>query len=286
MNKFRISFLVIVFLFLLVLISPQGLFRKLEVLAQTTAPWTIEKDTADSEKLKFYKSDKTNSAITLDTANKVGIGTANPAGKLHINAGIISPALRVETDNNGPWGLILKNKTAPGAGLQIFQANNGDIQFWNDYSGSQALKAMITITKGGGIGIGNPFPGADKLDVGGRAYASGGWQTTDADYAEWFEKEGEAKAGDVIGIDLITGKARKYQPGDKFVGIYSANPAMVGNRVKETDEEMSKDHALVGLLGQLDVDWSQVKTEGRLVRTIDGFEIGILLSNGKVLIGR
>jgi hypothetical protein len=138
----------------------------------------------------------------------------------------------------------------------------------------------------GNIGLGTTDPDNDKLDVRGRAYASGGWQTTNADYAEWFEKEGEAEVGDIIGINLETGKVRRYRAGDKFLGIYSPNPAFVGNRLGETDEEMAKTHLLVGLLGQMDFSEEQVVIEGRIVKTVDGEEVGILLNNGKVFIGR
>lgn len=105
------------------------------------------------------------------------------------------------------------------------------------------------------------------------------------DYAEWFEKEGEARPGDLIGISRLTGKVRKYQQGDHFLGIYSVKPAIVTN-AQASDEEMGKTHILVGLLGQLDFDHSQTVIEGRTVKTLDGAYVGILLSNGKVLIGR
>ena len=139
----------------------------------------------------------------------------------------------------------------------------------------------------GNIGIGTTDPGADKLDVRGRAYASGRWQTTDADYAEWFEKEEEdVKPGDIVGVNLKTGKVRKYRSGDKFIGICTSKSAFVGNRMEETDEEMAQTHALIGLLGQLEFNKSQVIIDNREVKTIDGKTIGTLLSNGKVFIGR
>ncbi len=138
----------------------------------------------------------------------------------------------------------------------------------------------------GAIGIGTTNPGTDMLDVRGRAYAQGGWQTADADYAEWFEKEGEAGPGDLIGINLNTGKVRCYQPGDKVLGICSATPAVVGNRTQESDTEMARSHILVGLLGQLAFKSDQVALKGRRIETLDGEYVGILLGNGKAFIGR
>ncbi len=139
---------------------------------------------------------------------------------------------------------------------------------------------------GDAVGILTETPGNDMLDVRGRAYASGGWQTTNGDYAEWFEKEGTPGSGDLIGIDPATGKARTYQAGDKFIGIHSSNPAVVGNRMKESEEEMQETHVLVGLLGQLEVDPDQITVENNLVYTKDGTYVGVMLSNDKVLVGR
>ncbi len=191
---------------------------------------------------------------------------------------------QIHTDNAGSYAMQ-------------FQAwNNGPIDFHQNPGTGPAVptgtgnvpggSSRLFINSSGNIGIGTETPGADKLDVRGRAYSSGGWQTTDADYAEWFEKEEDAVSGDIIGINLANGKARKYQFGDKLVGVCSANPAMVGNRLQETDKEMSKTHILVGLLGQLDFDQNQVVIENRIVKTKDGKEIGVLLSNGKILVGR
>jgi hypothetical protein len=115
---------------------------------------------------------------------------------------------------------------------------------------------------------------------------AGGWQTTNGDYAEWFEKEGSCSPGDLIGINPETGKARTYQAGDKFIGIHSSNPAVVGNRMKESEEEMHETHVLVGLLGQLKVDPDQITVENNLVYAKDDTYVGVMLSNDKVLVGR
>jgi len=177
--------------------------------------------------------------------------------------------------HGSPWG-----DTYPAG-----ESNLGD---GKDYAFRTWVSApdSLVITQSGDVGIGTTDPGDDRLDVRGRAYAEGGWQTTNADYAEWFEKEEDAIPGDIIGINIESGKARIYRPGDRFIGVCSANPAYVGNRLDETDEQMAETHILVGLLGQVYFDEEQVITEGRIVKTTDGVEVGILLSNGKVFIGR
>ncbi|MBI2338140.1 hypothetical protein HYU95_03055 [Candidatus Daviesbacteria bacterium] len=292
MNISKIIFYSSVFILFIfaILGSPLNLFKNIDVLAQT-APWIIERDIADADKLKFHKSDKANSIMTIDPNNGVTVYGAGAQNGKYLQAYITSVG---EGMIVAPGNLYFRT-----GGSNAAYYGNPNITFYrnllpsvgNTYNlGSTSQKFGNLFTTNGyfgdHIGIGTETPGADKLDVRGRAYASSGWQTTDADYAEWFEKEGDAKAGDIIGINLTTGKARKYQTGDRFIGIYSASPAVVGNRVKETDAEMSKTHILVGLLGQLDFNKSQTDISGRVVKTKDAKEIGILLSNGKVLIGR
>lgn len=192
------------------------------------------------------------------------------------------------TTNSSPNQVIATSETFWNSshGSMIFRVrdNTDNFLFQSGAKGAESTKFILTAD--GKLGIGTEDPGNDSLDVRGSAYASGGWQTVDADYAEWFEKEEDAKPGDIIGINLLTGKARKYQPGDKLIGIYSTNPAVVGNRSQENDEEMQKNSLLVGLLGQLDFDKSQTSIIGQTVYTFDGKEIGTILSNNKILIGR
>ncbi len=139
---------------------------------------------------------------------------------------------------------------------------------------------------GGALGL-NTHPGPGyMLEVNGDAYTSGGWQSSGGDYAEWFIKEGQSKPGDLIGIDLETGKARKYQAGDKFIGIHSSDPAVIGNKLKNNTQELEQTHVLVGLLGQLSVNEEQITVKGNLVYTKDDKYVGIMLYNNKVFIGR
>ncbi len=139
----------------------------------------------------------------------------------------------------------------------------------------------------GYVGIGTTNP-KYKLDVRGTI----GNDTTEhhgADYAEWFKKDaGESLIpGDLIGLHPRSLRARKYQPGDQFIGVYSTFPGTVGNRDHNRSEaEMRQTHALVGLLGQLPFDRQQTVLDGCTVRTKDGKKVGLLLANGKVLIGR
>ncbi|MBU0503458.1 MAG: hypothetical protein ABH882_05585 [Candidatus Omnitrophota bacterium] len=219
--------------------------------------------------------------FAISQAGNVGIGTTNPgvffgSGGLHI------------FNSGGPGELRVQGGSGPGI-VELDASTGGDWHIQNSggvFTVTETSVAdRLVIQSGGNVGIGTWSPGTDKLDVRGRAYASGGWQTTDADYAEWIEKEEDAEPGDIIGINLETGLARVYRPGDKIIGVSSLKPAIVGNRLEEKDEEMSRTHILVGLVGQLDFRKNNVVVENGIVKTKDNKEIGVFLKNGKVLIG-
>ena len=126
--------------------------------------------------------------VKNDTGN-IGIGTTNPAGKLHISSGTSGDCeliLEADTDNAGSetdnpiilfrqdggndWsaigngvndssvnnGLVLANSVSSGGGI-IFQTNNSD-------TGYSVATERMRISSGGDIGIGINSPTV-KLDV-------------------------------------------------------------------------------------------------------------------------
>ena len=105
--------------------------------------------------------------------------------------------------------------------------------------------------------------------------------TTGADYAEWFEKENELiLAGDLIGLNVETGKVRVWRYADPIIGIASNNPSVAGNYKPGIENT----HALVGLVGQLDLNEPRIIIKESVVYSPDGQFIGYKLSNGKVFI--
>lgn len=184
--------------------------------------------------------------MILTTAGKVGIGTTSPASQLEVK-GTSNDRLLTLTDTN---------------------QNNAARYFGVFVSGSAGTPD-------------NEF----TLRNDGQAYADGAWNGGGADYAEWFEKEGDFKTKDVVGLNAETGKVRKYQNGDILVGIYSENPGFVGNRdIDKTDEEMIEGHALVSLMGQVNINPEQINVIGNKIYTKDSQMLGYLLSNGKILL--
>jgi hypothetical protein len=96
--------------------------------------------------------------LTLDSG-RVGIGTQNPAYKLHVsNAG--STALRVENTTNG--------------GTLASFGGSGDFSI--DAVGVSG--GRLIVKEGGNVGVGNNNPG-DKLSVAGTVSASGGYKFAD-----------------------------------------------------------------------------------------------------------
>ena len=115
---------------------------------------------------------------------------------------------------------------------------------------------------------------------------TGSFYSSGADYAEWFEKEGETiMPGDIIGVNIKTGRARKYNDGDVLLGICSGKPGFVGDKPEyKTEDELETAHVLVALMGKLRVNKAQVNMIGREVKTKDGNLVGYQLSDGRVVI--
>ncbi len=99
-----------------------------------------------------------------------------------------------------------------------------------------------TVYVSGNLGLGTSSPGADRLDVRGRAYASGGWQTTNADYGELFEATGGKSIPQGTSVVFARGgKIRPAKEGETPFGIVTKNSAVVGNSYREWPGKYEKD---------------------------------------------
>ncbi|NOR88104.1 MAG: hypothetical protein GQ527_10880 [Bacteroidales bacterium] len=132
-----------------------------------------------------------------------------------------------------------------------------------------------------GIGISNP---TSRLHVDGDVKITSGhsYLTEGGDFAEYFQSEALLSIGDIVGINLDNGLARKYQNGDALLGIASDDAGFVGN-INENRED-GKSRVLVGLVGQLVFNDEQAIVKNGIVYTNDMQKIGILLASGKVFI--
>ena len=219
-----------------------------------------------------------NQAVTVLSGGNVGIGTTNPTGKLYVVDTNDKKAWFYEvTDNVGAEDVFISFGSGPignGNYVDIGQnsANDFAVSQWRS-GGFQTT--MVIQSDDGNVGIGTTAPKA-KLEVNGTVSANA-YITAGADYAEYFESEEVMVPGDIAGLNLTSGKVRKYQAGDELIGIVSDKPGIIGG--SKVDNSV-----LVGLIGQLYFAEDQVDIVGRIVKTKDDKKIGVLLSNGKVFI--
>jgi len=109
----------------------------------------------------------------------------------------------------------------------------------------------------------------------GRLFAGSG-------YSQYLENEEHIPLKSLVGIDMVTGKVRKYRTGDKFLGIASNLSGYISGGSSATEHDPH--YTLVGFIGELDFNAREVIIEGRIVMTPDRKPIGVLLSNGKVFL--
>lgn len=165
--------------------------------------------------------------------------------------------------------------------------NSGDHDIFNiNTDGSLTLNkggdgsTLFTIDNSGNLSLHDGD--GDQIftvDSNGVVNAHGTINAESIDYAEYFDAKEEAKPGDVIGIDLSSGLARKYRSGDFLIGVASTKPGVAGG-VKDEN----KTQILVGLMGQVPVNEEQTKIKNGMVYTMDDKQLGVKLASGDIYI--
>lgn len=251
-----------------------------------------------------------NANTDLVVEGNVGIGTINPtvplqivsptagidfliqapAGSANRNANMalqpldpVGEASYYFYDSAGTWQSYMHlHPNDPTNALQFSTFGLRDITF-----GTNAT-ARMRITATGDVGIGTASPGyiLDVQDPISKVNSLQGYLTNGADYAEYFENEETISRGALVGINLNTGKVRKYREADEFLGIVSDGKGFIGNG--NSAIESDPNYTLVGLLGQLKFNQDEVLIEKRIVYTKDKEKkkIGVLLNSGKLILLR
>jgi len=242
-----------------------------------------------------------NERIRVVSDGRVGIGTTNPVSTLNIyeDSGAIGiqGGLTIENDGNGDSlvQFLLTGGQRWVAGIDNSDSDKLKISSSLDLS----TDTRFTIDPStGNVGVGTTTPGA-KLHVDGSGAGAGVCVTSDgtcsavpaggeisaevvlntgADYAEYFEAEENLPEGDLVGLNLSTGKVRSYEPGDQLLGVVSTDPGVIGNS-ELRDAETA---VLVALVGQVPVLEERVREDDGIVFTNDGQAIGYRLSNGNI----
>jgi hypothetical protein len=162
--------------------------------------------------------------ITINEAGNVGIGTNGPLGKLHVTGTILA---------RGNAGGLLVAPSSNNVALAFSQPTS-------TYFGLRLYSGVVYTP--GSIGIGTTVPGSDRLDVRGRSYSSGGWHTTNADYAECFESADGKNIPPGTAVSLVDDhKIRPAKKGETPIGIITTNPAVLGNSYKEWPKKYLRD---------------------------------------------
>ena len=142
---------------------------------------------------------------------------------------------------------------------------------------------FFKITSDGDVGVGVDEPIA-KLDVDGNINVSSGfgYLVGGSGKGAYLAVSEILSSGDIAGMNVETGEIGKFQTGDVFIGVVSKQAGFVENYAKDRDKDNT--YALIVSKGQLNADLSQLSLEGRIVSTIDGQQIGVLLNNNKIYI--
>lgn len=102
----------------------------------------------------------------------------------------------------------------------------------------------VSIDRNGDVGIGGRADSSSKyrLTVNGSSYSTGGWETTKADYAEYFEThDGKPIPEATPVIPTPAGKIRRATQGESPIGIVTTSSAVVGNSYKEWPKKYLRD---------------------------------------------
>ena len=209
---------------------------------QPSREWSLDVDGAARMSINNEGAGKPFEALRINSDGAVGIGIENTVPNRII-------------DVNGH--VSMKGGKYPNAGIWLKNASN--VEEWfvgkSNEAGTNKIgfwsnKWLMVVQQDGNVGIGTTSPGKDMLDVRGRCYSSGGWQTTNADYAEYFETD-TGKAIPVGTSVTVTeeGRIKEAKDGDAIIGIVTSHSAVVGNSYKEWPKKYLRDE-----FGQLIVE--------------------------------
>jgi len=230
-------------------ITPFGL------VSSTNQFWNLTVNDANGNlEFKANRNDSGGGDLRLvinDDNGNVGIGTANPTNKLHVEGGSasISGSAYLGTPGTSPYAYInygdyavysYSEKTA------LYGRSNSPfgttLALWNMGGGYDIRSFGQKNYFNGNIGIGTDDAGNDKLDVRGRCYSSGGWHTTNQDYGEYFESANGSVIPAGTPVTLTTdGAVTPSKKGEIPIGIVTNNSAVVGNSYKEWPKKYLRD---------------------------------------------
>lgn len=133
---------------------------------------------------------------------------------------------------------------------------------------AKAVEISPTETAGSFNRLTSPtFSATNRLNYAGIFWATKVQMAVYNDYAEWFEREGTTVPGDIIGLNIETGRYRKAQKGDVVVGVESDmwGICMGGDG---SDNEINE-FIPVGLMGRVYVNVEGEVKAGQYITLLD-----------------
>lgn len=220
-------------------------------------------------------------ALYVDPTGDVGIGTTSP-GNHRLSV----------TSNNTGTGKVNSTLFAQNSGSGIAAA------FENYNASNSELAALIVHWGTGDILRLDSYHGNGSTDWDdefrftndGIGYCDGSWQGGGADFAEYFETvkdTSEYNPGDImiIGSKGYSADVSKTPYSQKILGVYSDNPAIVGN----SDMNSNAGKVLVGLIGVVE---TKVTNEngtiaiGDFITTSSKEGVGMKATQSGMVVGR
>ncbi len=241
-----------------------------------TEEWQLGVNTSGD--LNFY--DGTTVRAVFKDYGYLGIGTTTPGSHrlaVKSSAGGVSGGTGYfeNTASNGLSMIIINsNSSSTDNALLVTQKGTGDIASFDSYHGTTGWDREFRFTN----------TGDGRCD--------GSWIAGGADYAEFFPKADitkEYEVGDIITMSPIkayTAEGATINNDKLILGVYSSNPAIIGNSQAEKDPENS---VLVGLVGVIK---TKINTENGPIKIGDFItisstpKVGMKATENCMVVGR
>ncbi len=234
---------------------------------------TFQVGTDGNSGLALYYSD-----VFIHGTKKMGIGD-----KDWVAQGTWENAqLEIYRSNSNVELLIHDDAGTNDVGLHLRNGENDwEINHNGDFNINHESSNYFKITSDGDVGIDVDEPIA-KLDVNGNINVSSGFAylVGGEGKGSYLPVNDQITSGDVVGMNPNNGKLRKFESGDIYMGIATLKAGFVSNYEKGREED--SEFALVVSKGQIEANLAQLQLDGRMVSTVDGESIGVLLANGKL----
>ena len=239
----------------------------MSIISASTTTTTAYKVTADTTGTLVLQTGSTpTTAVTIDTAQKVGIGITSPTGTLHVaNASASVGQLRLQYT---------------GSNFFEFQAYSDNKMYINNSSGS----SQMVFDGSGNVGIGTSSPSA-RLSTSSTSGTGNGISITDTTYSDTHRiygdnslqiSAGTGGVGAILFRTASTERARITSGGDLLVGTTTASSKLTVN----SEMSLAADNNNRGIL-----TWSSGGLVFGTINASTTYFNSMTLKDGNLLIG-